>query len=305
VQVTEKKQRSTVAASRMDLRIAAKQALQQVLKLLTEFVIDTGLSTREIHTILRESAVRIIADRQLQVAKRVNISGISASTGIPRSEISRIIKARSQPGRHSNDRRQQSTNRILAAWHNEPKYKNANGQPTELRLYGRGITFESLVKAHGRGIPTRAVLDELVRTRAVDVLPSQRIRARTSLTIHRRLNRQFIKMFGDRVSELICTLLTNMKEPSTAEFFASVSGTVGSMESLPLVRREIAAKGAEFLSEIRDSFVHHRANGVKTGRSMSVIVFCHEGGIDDRAAVAKEDAGRQNFRRPSKVTSRH
>ena len=40
---------------------------------------------------------------------------------------------------------------------------------------------------------TRALLDELLRARAVEVLPSQKIRARTSLAIDRGINPQAIK----------------------------------------------------------------------------------------------------------------
>jgi hypothetical protein len=303
MQVAEKKQRSTVITGQMALQIAAKHALRQILKPLTEFVIDTGLSTRDIHTILRECAVRIVASRQLQVAKRINVSGISASTGISRSEISRIIKARSRVGRHADDHRQ-STNRILAAWHDDPKYTNSNGQPAELRLYGRGATFDSLVKAHGRGIPTRAVLDELVRTRVVDVLPSQRIKAKAPIVTDGGLTKQFVKAVGDRVSELLSAMLANMREPGAAEFLASVSGTVRSVESLPLIRKEIASKGAEFLSEIQDGFVHHQT-GVRTkgGRSMSVTVFCYEDRELDEVAP-RRGSGRRNFRRSSKTIRR-
>jgi hypothetical protein len=303
MRMAEKKQRSTVVTGQMALHLAARQALHQILNPLTEFVIDTGLSTHDMHAILRECAVRIVADRQLQVAKRINVSGISASTGISRSEISRIIKARSRAGGHTDDYRQ-STNRILAAWHDEPRYTNSNGQPAELRLYGRGVTFDSLVKVHGRGIPTRAVLDELVRVRVVDVLPSQRIKAKASIVTDRGLTQQFVKAFGDRVSELLSAMLANMREPSTAEFLASVSGTVRSVESLPLIRKDIASKGAEFLSEIQDGFVHHQSGRrTKGGRSMSVTVFCHEHREVDKVA-ARRGSSRRNFRRLSKVIRR-
>jgi hypothetical protein len=301
MQVAEKKQRSTRVTGQTALQIAARQALHQILNPLAEFVIDTGLSSRDIHTILRECAIRIVADRQLQVAKRINVSGISASTGIPRSEISRIIKARSRVDRHADDHRQ-STNRILAAWHDEPRYTNSNGQPIELRLYGRGVTFDSLVNAHGRGIPTRAVLDELVRARVVEVLPSQRIKAKASIVTDRGLTQQFVKAVGDRVSELLSAMLANMREPGTAEFLASVSGTVQSVKSLPLIRKEIASKGAEFLSDIQDSFVHHQAGSrTKGGRSMSVTVFCHEDRKKPSKFAVKRGSSRRNFRRLSKV----
>ena len=69
------------------------------------------------------------------------------------------------------------------AWHQVPRFTDSKGQPADLKLYGRGASFESLVRRYGRGIPTRAVLDELIRTRTVEMLSSQKIRAKASIAV--------------------------------------------------------------------------------------------------------------------------
>jgi len=142
----------------------------QLLRPLVEFVLDSGLNTHAMHSILREAAVRVVAARQMEIAPKVNISGIAASTGIPRAEISRILKASPSSAETVADRQQQATNRILAAWHQDPKFTTPEGQPADLKIYGRGSTFESLVINHGRGIPSRAILDELVGDNYLDRL---------------------------------------------------------------------------------------------------------------------------------------
>lgn len=216
----------SVKSKRNPVRVVAKAAIQQVFEALAGFVIDAGLSANELHSILRHAIVASVAHRQLETSHRVNISGIAATTGIPRAEISRILKSSAAPGKRPIDRHQISTNRILAAWHDEPKFTDANGQPADLELYGRGVTFESLVKSYGRGIPTRALLDELLRARAVEILPSQKIRARTSFAIDRGMNPQAIKTLGDRATELISTMLSNMRERGHPNFTASASGSL-------------------------------------------------------------------------------
>ncbi len=145
----------------------------------------SGLSIQELQSILRESAIRSVAERQLEVLRRVNISGIAASTGIPRAEISRILKSTAGPLGKFADRQQQSTNRILAAWHQDPKFTTPEGKPADLKIYGRGPTFESLVRNHGRGIPTRAMLDELTRAGAAEVLSSRLIRVKALVAVDR------------------------------------------------------------------------------------------------------------------------
>ena len=185
-----------VKKARTDVRLVAKKALLQLFEPLVEFVLDSGLSTLELHSIFREAAVRTVAARQLELSPRVNISGIAASTGIPRAEISRILKLNAESSRKVVDRLQ-STNRILGVWHQDPKFANSAGKPEDLRMYGRGATFDSLVKGHGGGIPTRAMLDELMRTGTAEVLPSRLVRAKAMVAVDCGMTAQGIRSFGN------------------------------------------------------------------------------------------------------------
>ena len=278
---------------RGDVRALARKALLQLLEPLTAFIIDAGLSSGDMYVLFREATVRSVARRQLEISRRVNISGIAATTGIPRAEISRILKQKSIQDNRTANRRQQSTNRILAAWHDEPKFTNVNGQPAALKIYGRGGTFESLVRSYGRGIPPRAVLDELLRSGAVEVLPGQRVRARASLSVHRGLSPQAIKAFGDRTSDLLSTMLSNMRTPETPLFLATLDAPAATKNALPLIRKELSTRSAEFLSEMRRTLeVAPRTSGSST---IGLTIFYHE---NSRANLRKRSLGsRINLRR--------
>jgi hypothetical protein len=268
--------------NRNDVQGAARKALLQLLEPLVGFVIDSGLSTNELHSILREAAVRTVAEKQKEVSRRVNISGIAASTGIPRAEISRILKLSADSSRRVIDRQQQSTNRVLAIWHQDPKFTTPAGKPADLKIFGRGATFEALVRNHGRGIPARAMLDELTRTGAADVLSSGLVRVKTSVAVDRGVTPRAIRSFGDRATELLSTMLQNMRNPESPRFVASISGTSVSPDVMPLVRKELARKGADFLTEIHESLYRDTTNGLgkkrhsSGGSRISVTVFCHE-----------------------------
>ena len=296
------KPQSTSKSNRNNVRTVARRALLQLLEPLAGFVIDAGFSTNELHSMFRQAAVRSVAARQLEVAHRVNISGIAATTGIPRAEISRILKLKTKPHEQAADRQDKSTNRILTAWHQEPKFTNANGQPAELKLYGRGATFESLVRSHGRGIPTRAVLDELLRTRAVEVLPTQKIRAKASMAVGRGISADVIRAFGDRATELLSTMLLNMRRPDSPQFIASVFGSPIAPNALPLFRKELSDKSTEFLADLQENLVHvpmrrsSKGNG-KSADRVSVTVFYHEFLCKQNKKRIKAPKKRRNFRR--------
>ena len=287
----------SLRSKRNAVRVVARKAILQVFEALAGFVIDAGLSANELHSILRHAIVTSVANRQLEISQRVNISGIAATTGIPRAEISRILKSRAEPSQKPIDRQQISTNRILAAWHDEPKFTDANGRPADLGLYGRGATFESLVKKYGRGIPTRALLDELLRARAVEILPSQKVRARTSFAIDRGINPQAIRAMGDRTTELISTMLSNMKEQDNPNFIASVSGSPIAPKALPLFRKELSIKGAEFLADIQEALTQTPAarSGVALN-TVGVTIFYHES-LRKNNFKKSSKPKRTNFRR--------
>jgi Family of unknown function (DUF6502) len=266
---------------RHDVRGVARRALLQLLEPLVEFVLDSGLNTHELHSILREAAVRSVAARQMEIARKINISGIAASTGIPRAEISRMLKSPPNTAETIANRQQQATNRILAAWHQDPKFTTPEGQPADLKIYGGGSTFESLVKNHGRGIPSRAILDELTRAGAAEVLPSRLIRVRTSVTVDRGMTPHVIRSFGLRAAELLATMLQNMRNPQNPKFIASISGSNISTELMPLFRKELANKGADFLADMQESLLRDAAPSLDKKNSsrmnrVSVTIFYHE-----------------------------
>ena len=290
--------------SHNDMRAVARRALVQLLEPLVGFVLDSGLSTQELHLIMRVAAVRSVAARQLQVLRRINISGIAASTGIPRAEISRILRSKNNSSRPLADRQQQSTNRVLAVWHQDPKFTTPAGKPAELKIYGRGATFDTLVRNYGRGIPTRAMLDELTRTGAAELITPELVRVRTSVAVDRGVSIRAIRSFGVQMTQLMTTMLQNMRNPENPRFIASVSGANISAALLPLFRKELASKGADFLADIHD-LITRGANGAsskrhasRTGR-VSVTIFCHE---PSRSVKTKQNAvsKRRNLRRTPK-----
>jgi hypothetical protein len=287
--------------ARNDVQVLAKKALLQLFEPLIGFVLDSGLSTTELHSILREAAVRTVAARQLDISRRVNISGIAASTGIPRGEISRILKSNEDSSRQFADRRQQSTNRILSVWHQDPKFTTPAGKPADLKIYGKGATFEALVRNYGRGIPTRAMLDELTRAGAVEVLSSRLVRVKTLVTVDRGVTPQVIRSFGERATELLSTMLQNMRNPESPQFIASISEATISPAVLPLIRKELTIKGADFLSDIHDFLIRDTTDDTTKRRPsrssrVSVTIYYHESPHkvkSKRQAVRK----RRNLRR--------
>lgn len=292
---------ATKRLRRVDSRVVASKALLRLLEPLAGFVLDSGLSIHEFIAIFREAAVRGAVGQQLERDGRINISGIAASTGMSRGEISRIIKSTARAVDLEAGHRPQSTHKVLAAWQQNPKFTNPSGQPADLKLYGCGPTFETLVKKHGGGIPTRAMLDELTRTGAIAINSSQRVQLRSAVAVELGVTPQVMTAFGDRATELLSTLLQNMRNPEDAMFVANISEPNISQDAILLLRQELSTRGANFLADIADLLTRNpssKRRPPKSGKSrnVSVTVFLNESSKNKKSKIFKLNK-RKNFRR--------
>jgi hypothetical protein len=279
----------------MVIQQAARKSLTKLLRILSGFVLDYGLSVTEVTLILRTAAVQSAAARQLENSDRVNISGIAAITGIPRGEVSRILNTSGRPTLRPIKGRQNITSKILSAWHSDPDYITANHRPRYLKLFGTGPTFESLVRTHGQGIPIRAILDELKRIGAIQLLTSsQKILPRMSVAINPRITYKKIRNFDTATDDLFLYLLCD----SDAQFFENISCIKSWSGSVPIVRKRFARNAIALIRQLQTKLTvketKHRPEDEQKVAQLSVRIFYRE----SNAQLAKDSLkGRRNFHR--------
>ncbi len=281
-----------------DVPAAARKALHVLLEPLAGFVLETGLSVHEFERIFRYAAVRSAANRQQQSRGRLSISGIAALTGIPRAEISRILKMKTREP--SPDLQRHAANRILSVWHEDPKYADTSGAPAILSIFGASPSFDSLVRAHGRGIPTRAMLDELVRTGSLEILAAKRVRVKSLVAVSHGVGPLAVGAFGETAAELMDTMLSNIRYPNNFHFVSNVQAMVNRHEVLPVFRKETSNRGQTFLAGLREVFHGESANknaggAPRTPTRVGVTVFYSE--KTKKIGKTKDASARRNFRR--------
>jgi Family of unknown function (DUF6502) len=225
---------------------AARKSLIKLLKPLSAFVFDCGLSISELNLILRTAAVESVAARQLENSNRVNISGVAAITGIPRAEVSRILNPSGSLTIGAIQGRPSITSRILSAWHCDPDYLTTDRRARDLKIFGAGPTFESLVRTYGQGIPVRAILDELKHVGAIQLLTSsQKIRPKMFLAINPRITHKIVRELGATTDDLFLCL-----NPSDAAFERVFGAKVWS-GPVPQVRRRLGPNAMALLRELQ------------------------------------------------------
>jgi hypothetical protein len=248
-----------------------------------------------VNSILRSTAVQSAALRQLEDSARVNISGIAAITGIPRREVSRILNSIGSLAIGPIERHQNTASRVLSAWHHDPRFLTASRRPRDLKIFGDGPSFESLTRKYGQGIPVRAVVDELKRVGAIELLTSsQKIHLKKPFAINPRITLKTIKDFAAAVDGLF-SCLPSFSDPV---FVEKVSGTKAWSGPVPLVRRKFGPNAFALLRELQNKLAikqgKHRSEDSEQVAHLTVTIVYTEGRVRLEKPRLKS---RRNFHR--------
>ena len=278
-------------------------ALKRVVDPLVDLMFDSGVTVHEFSYLIRHSAVRSAARRVTKEGGRDSKSRVAIVTGLPRSEVARILK--SDDISHITRLGQHPARKVLAAWYDNPRFLAANGDPAVLPIFGKRRSFEQLVAMHTGGIPVRAMLDELTQIDAVERLAGQRVKAKSRTPILTGLTGRAIAVIGERTRDLLETLTNNVRRPSKPLFEGTALVDENDLEIVSLVRREIAEQGANFINSanslLNRSCVKPNRSIPKSSTKVRLGVTVYYFQDDIESAVESETgttyARRKNLRR--------
>jgi hypothetical protein len=179
---------------------------------------------------------------------------VAILTGLTRKEVGKqkATIARGDLVETSNLNR---VTRVLEAWHTDSEYTGAYGLPIEL-MFDRGgnkPSFCALVKKHSGDMAPRAMLDELLRINAAEILQSGQIRVLMRAYIPQSLHPDALERLGTVVNNFVTTYEFNMEHNSTGEtrFERVVYADNGlPVELIPAFDSLIRTKGHQLLVEL-------------------------------------------------------
>jgi len=242
---------------------------------------DCGVTVREFTQLLRGLAVAKANSRISDESGRSNKSRVSILTGLPRSEVTRLLAT--HPSRRFFERVQHPTRKVLSAWFDDSAFLTKEGDPAVLPAFGKRRSFERLVNKYGGGVPVRAMLDELTRIDAIEWLGGQRIRPRNRIPMMTGLTSTSILMMGERGRNLLETLLANAHAKRNPFFEATAAAESIDAAGLSIGRREVLQQGTNFINSIDGLFDQLKRSAAQNSRKrhqmvkrMGVTVFYFE-----------------------------
>jgi hypothetical protein len=232
------------------VKAAVTRAVIRLLDPLVRLLLEAGIGVGEFNQLAKMAYAR--AARDAAPEARPNISRIAILTGIPRSEVAEILRRPEEYGTEP-ERGVQRAERVLRGWWRDPDFCDGSGVPLKIPLRGSRRSFAVLVKRYAGDPRARTLLKELLRVKAVRRLPDRRIEVLSRTFITARWENSGIESVGERVRDLLDTLVHNLKHPSRPRYARFVVNAEVDPRFVPLLLRDITQQAEVLADSFQDA----------------------------------------------------
>jgi hypothetical protein len=254
---------SDCSAVSHSLKTAVMRAVLRLLEPLARLLLDAGIGIGEFHQLAKRAYVR--AALEMTRKDKPNFSQIGVLTGIPRREIASLLD-NSNTDTPDVERGTQRAERVLRGWWNDPEFRDFLGHPAILPLRGRRGSFTVLVNRYAGDPRVRTLLQELLRVKAVRRLPDKRLEVLSPTFATARWDGSGIEVVGERVRDLLSTLVQNLKHPSRPRYVRFVVNAEVDPRFVPLLVRDLTEQ-AEVLADSFEDALNDPERTVRPSRA--------------------------------------
>jgi len=186
-------------------------ALKRLLAPLVRVLLRNGFSYKAFSDVARSVFVEVGMRDFAIPGRKQTVSRVAVLTGLSRKEVQRILAARERADGGELRERYNRAARVIAGWVRDREFADADGEPAPLPAEGPGASFAGLVRRHSGDVPSRAVLDELLRVGAAQRLEDGRIRLRERSYVPSASELDKVDILGADVADLIATIDHNLR----------------------------------------------------------------------------------------------
>jgi len=233
---------------------ALSAALIRMVRPLVRILLRNGVSYGTFSDLTKWMFVDVAKQEFGIKGRKQSISRVAVITGLSRKEVKRLLEL-PEPQKRADEETYNRAARVIAGWRRDRDFHDRQGKPSVLDIKGPGASFADLVKRFSGDLPVRAVLDELLRVGAVELIGDDRVRLLTRLYLPRDNEIMKYHILGTDVGYLIATIDHNMQAGNGAPFFQrKVSYNNLPDEALPKFRK-LSEESAQALLEKLDSWL--------------------------------------------------
>jgi hypothetical protein len=241
------------------------RAVAKLLRPLFRYLLRNGKSFSAFEEVAKRTIVDVALSEFGIPGKKPSISRASILSGLTRKEVQRLVQTPLHQDQATGERRNRAA-RVLTAWVRDADFLDAKGKPRPLEVEG-DLSFATLVKRHSGDMPTRAMLDELVRVGAVEQRADGRIDLVERGYVPHKGTLEKLGILGSDVADLITTIDHNLNsESAEPRYQRKVMYQSVPAKDLPAFR-QLSASQAQALLENLDQWLSERSVASTDGDS--------------------------------------
>ena len=228
------------------------RTLYKMLRPLVRLLLRHGVSYRLFADVARHVYVDVAEEDFALPGRKPSKSRAAVLTGINRKDIAKL-RERPHPLSDTAADNPHPCARVITAWLNQPRYRDAGGEPLPLPLeeVAGAPSFSELVRDYSSDVPVRALLDELERIGAV-VQRDARVLLQVKGYIPLQNMDENIRIFGTAAADLMGTMDYNIAGLGQPFIQRTVSYDNIPPELLDMIRQRSRQEGEAFILQIND-----------------------------------------------------
>lgn len=231
------------------MNLTISRTIAKLLRPLIRMLLRSGIPFGTFSEVARWIYVDLAIKEFAIKGRKPSDSRASIITGLSRKEVHRLRTLDITQEDDMNSRYNRAA-RVISAWVRQDRFHDNSGQPLELPIDTGPVTFSDLVKQFSGDVPTRAILDELVRVGAVVLTDQGKVKLLTRAYVPQDDIEQKIGILGTDVADLIHTIDRNLRGDSLGPLFQrKVAYDNLPTEAATRFKRLCVAKNQELLEE--------------------------------------------------------
>jgi len=189
---------------------ALAAAILRLLRPLVRICLRNGLPYGAFADLVKRVYVEVAGDEFSLPGRKQSVSRISVITGLSRKEVSRV-RGIATPDDAVAVERYNRAARVISGWVRDPAFTEPAGGPARLPVEGDGSSFATLVRRFSGDVPPRAILDELVRVGAAELLDDATVRLLARAYLPATGEVEKLAILGADTADLITTIDHNLQ----------------------------------------------------------------------------------------------
>ena len=234
------------------------RSLKTMLRPLVRILIRYGLSSSEFAELIKQLYVDVADNDYRITGKKQTISRIAVLTGLCRKEVQKIKNQLEQESIETSAPVNRA-NRVIMGWLKDEDFLDELNKPASLPIHGDIGSFDALVKRYSGDITSRAILDELLRIGAVEVL-GDKLQLLSEGYIP-KTEEEKINVMAKCARDLLNTIDFNLTHPSyEARFQRQIKYVDLSKETIKEFREYSKERSIELMMELNLWLAEHKRN---------------------------------------------